>query len=225
MTILRMAVLLASLAGLCLPTQGTAETILSTSNDPTARLDDRLTGLLGASRRASKARPGLREPVLAPVRSLKPRARPLAIRYSRDWVDARPVARGGPAWRCLAEALYFEARGESVKGQVAVAEVILNRVDSGLYPDTVCGVVQQGTGQRYRCQFTYNCDGRAEVIHEPRAFDRVGKIARLMLDGAPRALTGGATHYHTRHVRPSWAQVFPRTTAIGLHLFYRHPRS
>ena len=110
-----------------------------------------------------------------------------------------------------------------MKGQFAVAEVILNRVDSTEYPDAVCAVVHQGTGRKYQCQFTYTCDGYDEVISEPRAFDQVGKIAHLMVQGAPRPLTKGATHYHTRAVNPSWARQFPRTATIGVHHFYKMP--
>lgn len=143
--------------------------------------------------------------------------------YTREWLDSQTPARGGDDWRCLSEALYFEARGESVKGQFAVAEVILNRVDSPRYPGTICGVVKQGTGQLYGCQFTYTCDGNAEIIAEPRAFERVGKIADIMVGGAERPLTGGATHYHTKSVNPSWSRSFPRTADIGTHYFYKQP--
>ena len=145
------------------------------------------------------------------------------VEYSRDWLEAQALKPGGQEWRCLAEALYFEARGESVKGQFAVAEVILNRVDSPEFPDTVCGVIRQGTGRKYQCQFTYTCDGYKEVIAEPRAFERVGKVASLMVKGAPRGLTDGATHYHTKAVNPRWARIFPRTATIGVHHFYRMP--
>lgn len=143
--------------------------------------------------------------------------------YSRRALDALPVAEGGEEWYCLTEALYFEARGESALGLFAVSEVILNRVDSARYPDTVCGVINQGTGQRWACQFTYTCDGLAETISEPRAWDRVGKVARMMLDGEPRVLTDGATHYHSKAVNPHWASAFPLTASIGSHLFYRQP--
>ncbi len=145
------------------------------------------------------------------------------IKYSRDWLKAQPKATGGTEWQCLAEALYFESRGESVQGQFAVAEVILNRVDSDRFPGSICGVVKQGTGRKFACQFTFTCDGRAEVINEPAAFKQVGKVARLMIDGAPRGLTDGATYFHTRNVRPSWARKFTRTATIGVHLFYRRP--
>ncbi|MGY9049398.1 hypothetical protein P775_18315 [Puniceibacterium antarcticum] len=146
-----------------------------------------------------------------------------AVAYNRDWINQQPKAVGDKQWQCLAEALYFEARGESVKGQFAVAEVILNRVDSPRYPNSVCGVVHQGTGKKYSCQFSYTCDGNPESIHEPKAFAEVGKVAKLMLSGAPRALTDGATHYHTGKVKPKWARKFPLTAQIGTHLFYRQP--
>jgi len=143
--------------------------------------------------------------------------------YNASWLNAQDKANGGAQWECLAEALYFEARGESVKGQFAVAEVIMNRVESAEFPDSVCGVIKQGTGRKYACQFTYTCDGHPEVVNEPRAFEQVGKVAKLMVDGAPRNLTAGATHYHTRAVNPRWARVFPRTTSIGVHHFYKMP--
>lgn len=143
------------------------------------------------------------------------------IRYSREWLAENSTATGNDQWRCLAEALYFEARGESVKGQFAVAEVIMNRVDSSNYPNTVCGVINQGTGQRYQCQFTYNCDGNPNNIAEQAAFRQVGRVASLMINGAERSLTSGATHYHTTAVNPRWANTYPRTATIGSHHFYR----
>lgn len=146
------------------------------------------------------------------------------LQFTKAWIDARPEATGGSEFACLSEALYFEARGETVKGQFAVAEVILNRVKSSQFPDTVCGVINQGTGRRYQCQFTYTCDGHKEVIHEPKAYERVAKVARLMLDGVQADLTEGATYYHTTAVKPRWARSFTRTAKYGVHLFYRDER-
>ncbi len=143
------------------------------------------------------------------------------LTYDVATLAARPEATGGVAWECLTEALYFEARGETLKGQIAVAEVILNRVASPRFPDTVCGVINQGTGRKFACQFTYTCDGHPEHVTEPRAFQRVGKVARMMLDGAPRKLSGGATYYHTTAVNPRWARQFERTARMGVHLFYK----
>lgn len=147
----------------------------------------------------------------------------IGIEYSRDWLARQQVGDGNAQSRCLAEALYFEARGESVRGQVAVAEVILNRVDSPAFPDSVCDVVHQGTGRKFQCQFTYTCDGHADTIANKAAFAQVTKLARLMVQGAPRRLTDGATHYHTSAVAPRWARVFPHTATIGVHRFYRQP--
>lgn len=146
------------------------------------------------------------------------------VKYDSAWLSSLPAAKGGSEWECLSEALYFEARGESTEGLFAVAEVIMNRVASPRFPGSVCGVVNQGTGRQFACQFTFTCDGRPEAIHEPAAWARVGKVARLMLDGAPRALTSGATYYHTHAVSPTWSRKFTRTASIGDHVFYRNPR-
>ncbi|MGB3243165.1 MAG: cell wall hydrolase [Sulfitobacter sp.] len=143
------------------------------------------------------------------------------VQFTRKWIDAQPRANGTSEWRCLAEALYFEARGETVKGQFAVAEVIMNRVKSTRFPGSLCAVINQGTGKKYQCQFTYTCDGHKEVVAEPAAFARVGKVARAIIDGRAPRLTGGATHYHTTAVSPRWSRVFTRTARIGVHLFYR----
>ncbi len=142
--------------------------------------------------------------------------------YSKAWLDEQPQAAGDENFRCLAEALYFEARGESIRGQFAVAEVILNRVESGRFPDSLCGVIKQGTGKKYQCQFTYTCDGKKEIINEKRAFERVSKVARAAIDGVAEEMTSGATHYHTKAVRPSWSRVYKETARIGVHIFYRH---
>lgn len=140
--------------------------------------------------------------------------------FSNEYLRSLPAKKGGAQWKCLADALYFEARGESIKGQFAVAEVILNRVSSKKYPNSVCGVVNQGSSKRNACQFSFMCDGRKEVVSEPLAHERSGKIARLMLDGLPRSLTRGALYYHNTSVSPRWSRKFKRTAKIGKHLFY-----
>lgn len=145
------------------------------------------------------------------------------VSFTRDWLDGQPQPEGDANWECLTEALYFEARGETVKGQFAVAEVIMNRVKSSRFPDSPCGVIRQGTGKRYQCQFTYTCDGRDEVIGEPVAYQRVSKVARAIIDGLAGNLTDGATYYHNNSVRPRWANSFTQTARIGVHLFYRPP--
>ena len=143
------------------------------------------------------------------------------VEYTRAWIDSQPAATGDEHFKCLAEALYFEARGETVKGQFAVAEVIVNRTASTLFPDTICGVITQGTGRKYQCQFTYKCDGYKDTIAEKQAYERVSKVARAVLDGHSGNLTSGATYYHTNAVSPAWSRRFIRTATIGVHYFYR----
>lgn len=127
--------------------------------------------------------------------------------------------------KCLAEAVYFEARGEAVRGQIAVAQVVLNRAFSGKYPDTVCGVVYQNKHRHLACQFTFACDNNADVIREPDMWDRAQKIAKAMLDGQlwlPEV--DRSTHYHAYWVRPSWVSEMKRMYKFGVHTFYR-PRN
>jgi hypothetical protein len=143
-------------------------------------------------------------------------------------IDLAHVARisvpDGDAERgCLAKAIYFEARGESLAGQVAVAEVILNRVDSASYPDTICGVVRQGEERRTGCQFSFMCDGKPERMEDDGARSVAHAIAHLLIEGRPRVLTANATHFHTTRVSPSWAKRLVRTARIGAHIFYRYP--
>lgn len=184
----------------------------------------RLSALLGQERVSIRQVPNMRVAALTampPASARNISTAPDVISYDDSFLASVPDATGGEQWRCLAEALYFEARGENVRGLFAVGEVILNRVESARFPSTLCGVINQGTGRQYACQFTFTCDGNSETIHEAVAWSRVAKVARLLVDGAPRNLTNGATHYHTRAVSPRWARVFPRTVTIGSHHFYR----
>jgi spore germination cell wall hydrolase CwlJ-like protein len=127
--------------------------------------------------------------------------------------------------KCLADAIYFEARGESIRGQMAVAQVVINRVFSGYYPNNVCGVVYQNAHRRFRCQFTFACDGLPERINEPVAWERAKHIARDALDGNFWLNdVGKATHYHARWVHPWWVHEMRRLDRIGVHTFYR-PRN
>jgi hypothetical protein len=127
--------------------------------------------------------------------------------------------------KCLAEAVYFEARGEAVRGQIAVAQVVLNRAFSGKYPETVCGVVYQNKHRHLACQFTFACDNNADVVREPDMWDRARKIAKAMLDGQlwlPEV--NRSTHYHAYWVRPSWVSEMKKQYKFGVHTFYR-PRA
>lgn len=131
-------------------------------------------------------------------------------------VDARQHA-------CLSQAIYYEARGESQRGQVAVAEVIMNRTRSGAYPNSICGVVYQGSHRSTGCQFTFTCDGSLNHRPRGRAWDRAQRVATAVMLGYTRPITGGATHYHTTAVNPVWNSGLVETTQVGTHLFYRFP--
>lgn len=124
---------------------------------------------------------------------------------------------------CLTEAIYFEARGESVDGQIAVGEVVLNRAKSPRYPDTVCGVILQGSANLNACQFSYKCDGQPEIMDNRRARRRAHEIARLLMRNGQLPVTGKATHYHADYVSPRWAKALQKTAKIGSHIFYRRP--
>lgn len=209
-----------------------ADVTVSQSNDPTAALGGTMSTLLGAEKLALAALPGQRLTELAVGPKVETKttpapktsaqvAVPTVIRYDDAWLATLPAPQGDAQWECLSTAIYFEARGETLRGQFAVAEVILNRVDSPDYPNSICGVTQQRGGGG--CQFSYVCDGRADTMRDRGAMWRAERIARVMMDGAPRALTMGATHFHTRWVNPGWARRFPQTAAIGAHLFYKQP--
>lgn len=129
--------------------------------------------------------------------------------------------RAGSELHCLAEAIYFEARSEPADGQAAVAQVVLNRVGSGLYPSTVCGVVFQNRSRRNACQFSFACSGHRLRILEPEAWARAERIAKNVSDGKTYvADIGDATHYHATYVRPRWARYLKRVDRIGHHIFY-----
>lgn len=147
-----------------------------------------------------------------------------ARRHERAWLMSQSVTLADDSqFQCLQEAIYHEARGEVITGQFAVAEVILNRVDTSSYPDSVCGVVHQNAHLRNACQFSYACNGHSRAMPEGQARALAARIAQVMLSGAPRELTDGATHFHSSSVRPAWSRSFAQTAEIGTHLFYREP--
>ena len=168
---------------------------------------------------ASWSKPKSQKPKVKVAKAAAPTGGSVVTSFKQ--LNSVPKASGGSEWACLTEALYFEARGESFKGISAVAEVIINRKNSSKFPNSVCAVISQGVGGRPGCQFSYKCDGHAEVYHEPKAYARVAKMAKLKLEGRLEKVTGGALFYHTTAVRPSWSRKFRRTAQVGVHLFYK----
>ena len=127
--------------------------------------------------------------------------------------------------QCLTEAVYFEARGEPVSGQIAVAQVVLNRVESPLFPDTICEVVYQNDHLLNRCQFSFACDGKEETMDEAEAHADAVVAARKAMACNPdcRKEKGGvasSNFYHADYVDPDWSKKFERTGSVGRHIFY-----
>ncbi len=138
------------------------------------------------------------------------------------FVDAaRSDEDGRRSLDCLTAAIYYEARSEPLDGQRAVAQVVLNRVRSPAFPNSVCGVVYQGAERTTGCQFTFTCDGSLLYRREPDAWERAREVARAALAGSIYPAIGLATYYHTTAVLPWWAASLDRVALIGSHIFYR----
>lgn len=182
----------------------------------------------------SALRKGLDPSVMALARAhdpVAPAPTPGAVvRLANIDPDAALVAQAKPSRAreldCLTQAVYFEARGESARGQAAVATVIMNRVKSPKFPKTVCGVVYQGATHRNGCQFSFACDGLVERVVENLAWTRARQVAARTLSGVVLRDIGSATHFHTTSVSPDWGSSMLRTAQVGLHVFYRlNPRA
>jgi Cell Wall Hydrolase len=133
-------------------------------------------------------------------------------------IDPKDSAR---QMRCLAEAIYFESRSEPEQGQAAVAQVVLNRVRSGIYPTTVCGVVYQDRNRPFACQFTFACEGKSLRIEEPGPWAVATRIAEDVVSGANyNPKVGEAVNYHANYVSPFWVGYLKRVDRIGAHIFY-----
>jgi spore germination cell wall hydrolase CwlJ-like protein len=155
------------------------------------------------------------------VRPENPFERPLDAdrpRYS-EMIDPDKMER---EQRCLAEAVYFEARSEPEEGQAAVAQVVLNRVRSGLYPGSICGVVYQNRHRHLACQFTFACEGKSLRISDRDSWASAKRVAESVLEGRTYLEdVGSSTHYHADYVRPRWARKLKKMDVIGRHIFYK----
>ena len=153
----------------------------------------------------------------------------LAARLEQPSTRIDGSTRGAPSSAseldCLTQAVYFEARGETPRGQAAVAQVVLNRVKHPAFPKTVCAVVFQGAARRTGCQFSFACDGSMRRSREAAAWNRARQVASRALSGVALPEVGAATHFHTTHVSPDWGPKMRRVAQVGLHVFYRfNPR-
>ena len=166
--------------------------------------------------------------VVAPVSA------PTELAYARETTPAtafdllvdkhgKPVAE--KEFWCMATAIYFEARGESYRGQVAVGQVVMNRVAHKIYPGTICNVVFQNQHMRNACQFSFACDGIPERVTEPKAWAQAEEIAKGVINGTLYlSEVGKSTHYHATYVYPYWAPRLKKNTKIDHHIFYQFKR-
>lgn len=122
---------------------------------------------------------------------------------------------------CLTQAAYYEARGEGSDGMRAVVQVVLNRARHPAFPNSVCGVVFQGSNRRVGCQFSFTCDGSMRGGVNRAAWNRARDIASAALSGAVYVGVGNATHFHTTGVAPAWRNSLIRVNQVGSHVFYR----
>ena len=125
--------------------------------------------------------------------------------------------------KCLSQAIYYEARSEPRIGQLAVADVVLNRVASPVYPNSICEVVFQGSERRTGCQFSFTCDGSMQARLNKRKWKESEDLAGAILAGVRAPVSRNATHYHANYVTPHWADSLTPTATIGTHKFYRFP--
>lgn len=183
---------------------------------------------------AASAALGAIDQIVPMPNAIVPVSAPAALAYARETTPAtafdRLVDRNGKAvsekelW-CMATAIYFEARGESYRGQVAVGQVVMNRVAHKIYPKTICNVVFQNQHMRNACQFSFACDGIPETVTEPKAWAQAEEIARGVINGTLYLTeVGAATHYHATYVYPDWAPRLKKTAKIGHHIFYKFKR-
>ena len=178
--------------------------------------------------------PGIKQSALAPLPEDKP-GQTIAPKGQVTGPGQRPQTPAerlgltpkerAKAEKCMTEAIYFESRGETKRGQIAVAQVVLNRVFSGYYPNNVCGVVYQNAHRYNACQFTFACDKVKDVVNDPPLWEQAKEISRDMLDGKLwLSDIGKSTHYHAYWVHPWWVGTMRKLSTIGVHKFYRPKR-
>jgi spore germination cell wall hydrolase CwlJ-like protein len=165
--------------------------------------------------------------ILVQTRTVRPKdplaqlASPPVELIEKSWQRGRELRREVAEHQCLARAIYFEARSESEIGRLAVAKVIMNRVKSPFYPDTICEVVYQNAERRNACQFSFACDGKSDRPRQGKAWQGSKELASRAIAGEGKVTAiATATHYHADYVQPKWSGAMTRLVQIGRHIFY-----
>jgi spore germination cell wall hydrolase CwlJ-like protein len=209
-----------AVAAVVTPVTGTAETIEVASIDPDMTNSAALAAIDALAPDADVPLPRTMSKALAYAREELP-----ATAFDGTVIDKKGKKFSDKELWCMATAIYFEARGETYRGQVAVAQVVMNRVGHKLYPNSICGVVFQNQSKRNACQFSFACDGIPEKINDQKSWKQAQQIASEVVSGKEYLTeVGYATHYHATYVRPHWAPRMTKLTKIGLHVFYQFKR-
>lgn len=202
------------------PVSGTAEAIEVASIDPDMTNSAALAAINALAPGQAAPVPLTMSKELAYAREELP-----ATNFDGTAVDRKGQKVSDKELWCMATAIYFESRGESYRGQVAVGQVVMNRVAHKLYPGTICGVVFQNQHKRNACQFSFACDGIPEKVTDGKSWKQAQQIAADVVSGKEYLPeVGYATHYHATYVRPHWAPRMKKLTKIGLHVFYQFKR-
>ena len=165
--------------------------------------------------------PGGSKPDLPKVTDVGRGVNLAAVKASR----APTLAKAEDELFCLAQNIYFEARSEPTAGRRAVAHVVMNRVASPRFPSTVCEVVRQGgESRRYKCQFSWWCDGQSDDVTNAKAWKDAERLASFVYWGLSKDMTGGALFYHADYVKPQWRNAFNKGPTIGRHIFYSYKK-
>ncbi|GAB4532829.1 MAG: hypothetical protein Kow00133_21000 [Amphiplicatus sp.] len=191
--------------------------------DEAALVADYAAFLAAQTARARESLDAPRVKPAKPFRAILAHYDPAADLVGFDFTQLEVARIDAEERRCLAQAIYYEARSESRVGQLAVADVVLNRVASPLYPNSICGVVFQGSERRTGCQFTFTCDGSLRARLNERKWAEAQDLAGAIMAGLRVPVSRNATHYHADYVSPPWAERLTPTAAIGTHRFYRFP--
>ena len=203
-----------------LAAQESAQKALAQEASLVADLANYLAAETAATREALDA-PRLKPAV--PTAALMTSTDSISALANFDFSELTVAKLDGEERNCLAQAIYYEARSEPRVGQLAVADVVLNRTRSALYPNSICEVVYQGSERRTGCQFSFTCDGSMQARLNQRKWKSSQDLAGAILAGVRVPVSRNATHYHANYVTPYWAKSLTPTATIGTHKFYKFP--
>ena len=207
----------------CCPATVRRRAVLQGIEQEAELVADLATYLAAETAAAREAMEGPRLKPAKPTPAVLDAEDPIEALTSFDFTELTMAKLDAEERKCLAQAIYYEARSEPRIGQLAVADVVLNRVASRVYPNSICEVVFQGSERRTGCQFSFTCDGSMHARLNKRKWKESEDLAGAILAGLRSPISRNATHYHANYVTPHWADTLTPTATIGTHKFYKFP--